>query len=71
MEKLGFIGFGGAGYGLARGLRESGQIDIAFYDSMRNDESVGPVLDRRAEESGARPCSSVAELIDSTEASKL
>lgn len=65
MEKLGFIGFGGAGYGLSKGLRESGRIDITFFDSMRNDESVGPVLSRRADETGARACSSVAELIDS------
>ncbi|MBT8355391.1 MAG: DUF1932 domain-containing protein [Desulfofustis sp.] len=65
MEKLGFIGFGGAGYGLSKGLRESGQIDITFFDLMRNDESVGPVLSRRADETGARSCSSVAELIDS------
>ena len=67
MEKIGFIGFGGGGYGLAKGLRESGQLVITFFDSMRNDESVGPVLSRRAAETGARSCSYVAELIDSAE----
>ena len=65
MEKLGFIGFGSAAYGLAKGFRESGQIHISFFDSMRNDESVGPLLSRRAEETEARSCSSVAELVDS------
>ena len=65
MEKIGFIGFGGAGYGLSKGLQESERIDITFFDSMQDDESVGPILSRRADETGARSCSSVAELIDS------
>ena len=64
MEKLGFIGFGGAAYGLAKGLQESGQINITFFDSMLDDETAGPVITRRAEETYARPCSTLRELIE-------
>lgn len=64
MDKLGFIGFGGAGYGLAKGLREGGLIDITFFDLIQDDESAGPLINRRADETGARPCNGVAELID-------
>ena len=67
MVKLGFIGFGGAGYGLARGLREGGAIDIFFFDPMLHDESAGPLLNKRADETGARPCSGIAELIEGAE----
>lgn len=32
--KIGFIGFGGAGYGLAKGLKSEGLAEIFFFDRM-------------------------------------
>jgi len=34
--KLGFIGFGGAGHGLAKGLKRAGVDGIHFYDRMQD-----------------------------------
>jgi 3-hydroxyisobutyrate dehydrogenase-like beta-hydroxyacid dehydrogenase len=34
--KLGFIGFGGAGYGIAKGLSQTGLGEIFFYDRMQS-----------------------------------
>ena len=64
MEKLGLIGFGGAAYELAKGLQQSGSIDITFFDSMLDDESAGPVITLRASETDAKPCSTIRELIE-------
>ncbi len=33
--KLGFIGFGGAGYGLAKGLRQAGLSEVHFTTGCR------------------------------------
>ncbi len=33
--KLGFIGFGGAGYGLAKGLKQAGLEEVHFHDRMQ------------------------------------
>ena len=67
MEKLGLIGFGGAAHGLAKGLQESGPIDITFFDSMLDDEAAGPVITHRASETHAKSCSTVGELIEGAE----
>ena len=61
---LGFIGFGGAAYGLASGLREEGPVDISFFDPLLDSPSAGGVIKQRAAETGARPCNSLAELIE-------
>ena len=37
--------------------------DIIFFDSMFDDETVGPAIANRASETGATPCSSTRELI--------
>lgn len=51
--ELGFFGFGGAGYGLAKGLREAGITDIAFYDRMQATPPYAAVIARHAAEVGA------------------
>jgi 3-hydroxyisobutyrate dehydrogenase-like beta-hydroxyacid dehydrogenase len=51
--KLGFIGFGGAGYGLAKGLHQAGLTEILFYDRMQRTPPYAEVIRRHAEEIGA------------------
>ncbi len=67
--KLGFIGFGGAAYGLAKGLGGSaaGLIDIAFYDSQVETAGQGRLIRTRAAETGATPCKDLGELIQDAE----
>lgn len=65
--KLGFIGFGGAGYGLAKGLRESGIGDIHFYDAMQGTSPFREVIQRHAEETGARMAESMELLLSRVE----
>ena len=61
--KLGFIGFGGAGYGLAKGLNQAGLAEILFYDRMQQTPPYAEVIRRHAAETGALPAATVGELI--------
>jgi 3-hydroxyisobutyrate dehydrogenase-like beta-hydroxyacid dehydrogenase len=51
--KLGFIGFGGAGYGLAKGLRQAGMEEIHFYDRRQGLPPFDEVIRRHAAETDA------------------
>ncbi len=61
--KCGFIGFGGAGYGLAKGLREAGVSELFFYDPLWQTEPQSRVIARRATETGALVKASLAALV--------
>ncbi len=51
--KLGFIGFGGAGYGLAKGLKQAGLEELHFHDRMQETPPYAEVIERHAAETGA------------------
>ena len=67
MMKLGFIGFGGAGYGLAKGLHQAGLTEILFYDRMQQTPPYAEVIRRHAEETGALPAGRMEELLSHVE----
>jgi 3-hydroxyisobutyrate dehydrogenase-like beta-hydroxyacid dehydrogenase len=58
---LGFIGFGEAGFNLAKGLRSAGIVDLSAYDINTHTPGLGEKIRQRAEESGVK-------LLDSSEA---
>lgn len=59
---IGFVGFGEAGSTIAGGLRSAGCDRLAAYDIHRDDPSLGPLIGRRAAESGTQLVGSSAEL---------
>lgn len=61
--KVGFIGFGGAAYGLAKGLAEAGLKDMSYYDSLMNVAPNSEVIAKRAEETGATSKDSIEKLL--------
>jgi 3-hydroxyisobutyrate dehydrogenase-like beta-hydroxyacid dehydrogenase len=61
--KLGFIGFGGAGYGLAKGLHQAGLTEILFYDRMQQTAPYAEVIRRHAAEIGALQAETVEGLL--------
>jgi 3-hydroxyisobutyrate dehydrogenase-like beta-hydroxyacid dehydrogenase len=62
--KIGFIGFGGAAYGLARGLRTEGPVEIWFCDPLYDHSSQGGVIRQRAAETGAAPVIDLEQLAE-------
>ena len=50
---LGFIGFGGAGYGLAKGLRQAGVAAVFYYDRMQTTPPYAAAIGSHAAEIGA------------------
>lgn len=65
--KLGFIGFGGAGYGIAKGLKQAGIAEIHYYDRMQHTQPFAEVIRLRAEETGALPAGEMEELLSRVE----
>jgi len=65
--KLAFIGFGGAGYGLTKGLRQAGLQEVYFYDKNSYTPPYGGVIKKRADETGAVLCSSMEALLLTSE----
>jgi 3-hydroxyisobutyrate dehydrogenase-like beta-hydroxyacid dehydrogenase len=61
--QLGFIGFGGAGYGLAKGLKQAGIPTVHFTDRMQETPPFAEVISRHAAETGALRAASIAELL--------
>ena len=61
--KLGFIGFGGAGYGLAKGLKAAGLEDVYYHDRMQETPPYAEVIERHAAETGATRAETVRELL--------
>ena len=60
---IGFVGFGEAGSTIAGGLRSAGCDRLVAYDIHRDDASRGPLIQRRAVESGTDLVDSSAELV--------
>jgi 3-hydroxyisobutyrate dehydrogenase-like beta-hydroxyacid dehydrogenase len=60
--KIGFVGFGEAGFHIARGLGGAGLARISAYDINTHTPSLGEKIQRRAEESEVRLVESNAEL---------
>ncbi len=65
--KLGFIGFGEAASGITKGLRKSGLEQIYFYDAFYDQEPMGSLILKRAEQTGAILCTSEEELAEKCE----
>ncbi|MBW6486902.1 MAG: DUF1932 domain-containing protein [Syntrophobacterales bacterium] len=65
--KLGFIGFGGAGYGLAKGLLQAGLAEVLYYDRMQATPPYAEVIGRHAAEIGAIAEKSAGELAARTD----
>jgi 3-hydroxyisobutyrate dehydrogenase-like beta-hydroxyacid dehydrogenase len=52
-RRIGFMGFGGAAYGLSKGLKTEGPVEIWFYDPLNDHPSLGSMIRQRAGETGA------------------
>jgi len=61
--KIGFIGFGGAGYGLAKGLKQSGLQEIYFFEKLWDTPPYGDLVKKRAAETGAVLLGSIEALL--------
>jgi len=61
--KVGFIGFGGAGYGLAKGLKQAGLEQVCFFDSNWDISPYGDVIRKHAAETGAEWLKSIDALL--------
>jgi 3-hydroxyisobutyrate dehydrogenase-like beta-hydroxyacid dehydrogenase len=66
--KLGFIGFGGAGYGLAKGLLAAGLEEVHYHDRLQETQPYAEVIRRHADEIGAQQVPSIADLLSRVEA---
>ena len=64
---IGFIGFGGAAYGLAKGLKQSGLQEVCFFDSLCEIPSKSDVIFRHAAETGAVFKKSIEQLVTESE----
>jgi 3-hydroxyisobutyrate dehydrogenase-like beta-hydroxyacid dehydrogenase len=65
--RIGFIGFGEAGFHIAAGLRDAGIGAIAAYDINTWTAGLGETIRQRAQETGTRLVDSNAELTDSSD----
>lgn len=61
--KLGFVGFGEAGYHLAKGLRGEGLNHICAFDIHTNTAGRGEKIRQRADETQVRLCQTNAQLV--------
>ncbi len=60
--QLGFIGFGEAGYHIAKGLRDAGLTGICAFDIHTHTPGRGEKIQQRAEETAVTLCESNAQL---------
>lgn len=60
--RIGFIGFGEAGFHIGAGLRDAGITDITAFDINTNTPGLGEKIRQRAGETGTRLVGSNAEL---------
>lgn len=61
--KVGFIGFGEAGYHLSKGLKEAGIEDIFACDKLVGDSKRGRILKHRARDAQVRIVPDIRELV--------
>ena len=64
---IAFIGFGGAAFGLAKGLKQDGVANVFFYDPASSKPPYDQVVARRADETGAIGRDTLEELIASAD----
>jgi 3-hydroxyisobutyrate dehydrogenase-like beta-hydroxyacid dehydrogenase len=64
---LGFIGFGGAAYGITKGLKQDGFGDVCFFDPLWDSVPGGDVIKKHATETGAIRKESIELLIQESE----
>lgn len=62
MERLGFVGFGEAGFHIAKGLRQAGLAHTFAYDINTNTPKLGEKIQNRAKETGTQFVDSNANL---------
>jgi len=62
--KIGFIGFGGAAYGLAKGLGQEGLTGMCYFDALWQKPPNSEVILRHAAETGAVFKESIRALIE-------
>lgn len=62
--KIGFIGFGGAAYGLAKGLGQEGLTGMSYFDALWETLPNSEVILRHAEETGALFKKSIEALVE-------
>ena len=60
--RIGFVGFGEAGFHIAGGLRGAGLSGITAFDINTDTPGLGEKIRRRAEETGTRLVRSNSEL---------
>jgi len=65
--KIGFIGFGGAAYGLAKGLRQEGLTEMYYFDALWQTPPNSDVILRHATETGTAFKRSVEALVEEAE----
>ena len=65
--RLGFIGFGGAAYGLAKGLKESGSLEFSYFDVHAGSSTAGKLIAERAAETGVQARENLEELVQGAE----
>jgi 3-hydroxyisobutyrate dehydrogenase-like beta-hydroxyacid dehydrogenase len=65
--RIGFIGFGEAGFHIAVGLRGAGIDEIAAYDVNTGTPGLGEKIRQRAQETGTRLVDSNAELTEASD----
>lgn len=63
---IGFLGFGEAGFHLARGLRSAGAAPLVAFDIRTNQGAAGERIRRRASETGTQLVDSPRALAEST-----
>ncbi len=64
---IGFIGFGGAAYGLTKGLKESGLQQVCFFDSLCEIPAKSEVIFKHGAETGAVFKKSIEQLVRDSE----
>ncbi len=62
--KIGFIGFGGAAYGLAKGLGQEGLAGVYYFDALWETLPNSEVILRHAAETGALFKQSIEALVE-------
>ncbi|MEO8099909.1 MAG: DUF1932 domain-containing protein [Acidobacteriota bacterium] len=62
LDRLGFVGFGEAGYHLARGLKGAGVAHVCAYDIHTNTPKLGEKIRERAQDAGVALMESSAAL---------
>ena len=64
---IGFIGFGGAAYGLTKGLKEAGLQQVCFFDSLCEAPAKSGVIFKHGAETGAVFKKSIEQLVADAE----